>query len=101
MTFAPTFATIVAAARALAEGTTGYIAIAKVWEDARRSVVGGLDLLPAPTREVLERAEEEGAIRDDLLDPLREQVEQFRHLASLDQQVHRRRDRRKRSENIP
>lgn len=35
--------TIVMVARRLAEATTGYIAIAKVWEDARRSVVGGLD----------------------------------------------------------
>lgn len=35
--------TIVSAACKLAFATTGYIAIAKVWEDARHSVVGGLD----------------------------------------------------------
>lgn len=34
---------IVAVARGLATSTTGYLSIAKVWEDARRSVVGGLD----------------------------------------------------------
>lgn len=35
--------TIIMVARRLAEAAPGYIAIAKVWEDARRSVVGGLD----------------------------------------------------------